>query len=63
MGTPARPRFSAILTVLTLVLGATALAACDQDSYASSPADRNTHMGDVKAMGGPVPAPTASAGH
>jgi hypothetical protein len=36
------------------------LAACDQDSY-SSTAERNTHMGDVRAAAPAAPASSAPA--
>ena len=46
--------------LMLLALAASALAACDQDTYSSNPEDRRTHMGDdIKAQGAPVPAPTA----
>lgn len=48
-----------ITRLVMLALAATALAACDQDTYASNPEDRKTHMGeDLKAV---EPPPTVSA--
>ena len=48
-------------TAVALLLALSALsslAACDMDSYASNPEDRDTHMGAIKAAS---PPPTVSA--
>ncbi len=45
--------------LVLLALAASALAACDQDTYSSNPEDRKTHMGEnIKAA---EPPPTTSA--
>ena len=50
--------------LLIASLAASALAACDQDTYSSNPEDRKAHMGDdIHFQGAPVPAPTAAAPH
>ena len=47
-------------TLLSLVVCAAALSACNQDSAASTP-ERDTHMGSVRQVE-PPPAPAAPSG-
>jgi hypothetical protein len=53
-------RTSAPLVVLGLC-AVSALTDCNQDSYSSNPQDRETHMGDLRAVAPPAPASAAAA--
>ena len=52
-------RTSAPFSVLCLC-AASALAGCTQDGYSSNPNDRETHMGDIKAVAPPPPPASAA---